>query len=147
MTSFSILDNFGKKSRKIKVMFWILLKILWKMEHLLFWSKCSIFHNIFKYMISQRRQKLLWLRKEFSPMGSPCIKEGGWKLTRISDHFSCLPFYVLKYFSILNMPLVGVYLHRWASSRQNHSLGFPIKWDSNQSPQLQKPARILKFCL
>ena len=24
------------------------LKILWKMEHLLFWSKCSIFHNIFK---------------------------------------------------------------------------------------------------
>ena len=24
------------------------LKILWKMEHLLFWSKCSIFHYIFK---------------------------------------------------------------------------------------------------
>ena len=24
------------------------LKILWKMEHLLFWSKCSIFHNLFK---------------------------------------------------------------------------------------------------
>ena len=24
------------------------LKIFWKMEHLLFWSKCSIFHNIFK---------------------------------------------------------------------------------------------------
>ena len=24
------------------------LKILWKMEHLLFWSKCSIFHNILK---------------------------------------------------------------------------------------------------
>ena len=24
------------------------LKILWKMEHLLCWSKCSIFHNIFK---------------------------------------------------------------------------------------------------
>ena len=24
------------------------LKILWKMEQLLFWSKCSIFHNIFK---------------------------------------------------------------------------------------------------
>ena len=23
------------------------LKILWKMEHLLFFSKCSIFHNIF----------------------------------------------------------------------------------------------------
>ena len=26
------------------------LKILWKMEHLLFWSKCSIFHYIFKFM-------------------------------------------------------------------------------------------------
>ena len=31
------------------------------MEHLLFWSKCSIFHNILKCMILQRRQKaLLW---------------------------------------------------------------------------------------
>ena len=31
------------------------------MEHLLQKSKCSIFHNIFKYMIFQRRQKaLLW---------------------------------------------------------------------------------------
>ena len=31
------------------------------MEHLLFWSKCSIFHNTFKYMIFQKRQKaLLW---------------------------------------------------------------------------------------
>ena len=31
--------------------FWCLwnmyLKILWKMEHLLFWGQCSIFHNIF----------------------------------------------------------------------------------------------------
>ena len=27
------------------------------MEHLLFRSKCSIFHNIFKYMIFQRPQK------------------------------------------------------------------------------------------
>ena len=37
--------------------------MLWKMEHLLQKSKCSIFHNIFKYMymIFQRRQKaLLW---------------------------------------------------------------------------------------
>ena len=25
------------------------LKILWKLEHLLFWSKCSIFHNFFKF--------------------------------------------------------------------------------------------------
>ena len=31
------------------------------MEHLLKKSKCSIFHNIFKNMIFQRRQKaLLW---------------------------------------------------------------------------------------
>ena len=33
-----------------KVKFWILLKILWKMEHLLQKSKCCIFHNIFKYI-------------------------------------------------------------------------------------------------
>ena len=32
-----------------------------EMEHLLFWSKYSIFHNIFKYMIFQRCPKaLLW---------------------------------------------------------------------------------------
>ena len=37
------------------------LKILWKMEHLLQKSKYSIFHNIFKYMIFQRHQKvILW---------------------------------------------------------------------------------------
>ena len=40
------------------------MKILWKMEHLLFWSKCSIFHNSFKYMIFQRCQKvLLWSKR------------------------------------------------------------------------------------
>ena len=32
------------------------------MEHLLFCSKCSIFHNIVKYMIFQRRQKGLLVR-------------------------------------------------------------------------------------
>ena len=36
----------------------LLLK-LWKMEHLLQKSKCSIFHNIFEYMIFQRPQKAL----------------------------------------------------------------------------------------
>ena len=37
------------------------LKILWKMLHLHHRSKCSIFPNFFKYMIFQRRQKmLLW---------------------------------------------------------------------------------------
>ena len=31
------------------------------MEHLLHWSKCSIFHDIFKYIVFQRPQKeLLW---------------------------------------------------------------------------------------
>ena len=29
----------------------------------MFWSKCSIFHNILKYMIFQRRQKALLLSK------------------------------------------------------------------------------------
>ena len=36
------------------------------MEHLLLWSKCSIFHNIFKYMIFQRRQKALQWSKGLS---------------------------------------------------------------------------------
>ena len=35
----------------------------------------------------------------------------------------------------------------WASSRQNLSSGFPSKRDSNRSPQLQRLARISKFCL
>ena len=35
--------------------------MLWKMEHLLYWSKCSIFHDILEYMIFHRHQKaLLW---------------------------------------------------------------------------------------
>ena len=33
----------------------------------------------------------------------------------------------------------------WASLRQNLSLGFPLKGVSNQSPQLQRLARKLKF--
>ena len=32
----------------IEIIIIMFLKILWKMEHVLFWSKCSIFHNIFK---------------------------------------------------------------------------------------------------
>ena len=41
------------------------MKILWKMEHLLQKNKCSISHNIFKYVIFQRRQKaLLWTRSK-----------------------------------------------------------------------------------
>ena len=33
------------------------------MEHLIQKSKCSILHNIFKYMVSQRRQKELFRSK------------------------------------------------------------------------------------
>ena len=33
----------------------------------------------------------------------------------------------------------------WASSRENLSSGFPSKRDSNQSPQLQRQSRKLKF--
>ena len=35
----------------------------------------------------------------------------------------------------------------WASSRENLSSGCPTKPVSNQSPQLQRLARKLKFCL
>ena len=48
---FWFLDNIGKIKEKIK----LLLKILWKMEHLLQKSKCSIFYDIFKYRIFHRR--------------------------------------------------------------------------------------------
>ena len=33
----------------------------------------------------------------------------------------------------------------WALAQPNLSSGFPTKWDSNQSPQLQRHARKLKF--
>ena len=33
----------------------------------------------------------------------------------------------------------------WASLRENLSLGYPTKQDSNQTPQLQRLARILQF--
>ena len=35
----------------------------------------------------------------------------------------------------------------WAETRQNLSSGFLTKPDSNQSPQIQRLARILKFLL
>ena len=35
----------------------------------------------------------------------------------------------------------------WASLRENLSLGFQTKPVSNQTPQLQKQARKLKFCM
>ena len=36
---------------------------------------------------------------------------------------------------------------KWASTRKNPSSGFLKKWDSNQSPQLERLARKLKFLL
>ena len=50
---FLFLDHIEKK-----INFWILLKTLWKMEHLLQKSKCSNFHNIFIYIIFQRGQRI-----------------------------------------------------------------------------------------
>ena len=58
---FLFLDKIEKIQEKFKLSFEYCLKIIWKMEHLLQKSKCSIFYNIFKYMIFQRCQKvLLW---------------------------------------------------------------------------------------
>ena len=65
---FLFLDNIERNSRKKKKKtvntlensmetrafaekFWILWKILWKIEHLLKMSKCSIFHFFFKYRV------------------------------------------------------------------------------------------------
>ena len=37
--------------------------------------------------------------------------------------------------------------HHWALTRENLSLGYPTKRDSNHSPQLHQIARKLKFRL
>ena len=50
---FLFLDHIEKK-----IKFLILLKTLWKMEHLLQKSKHSNFHNIFIYIIFQRDQRI-----------------------------------------------------------------------------------------
>ena len=41
----------------------------------------------------------------------------------------------------------GLVFDIWASSRQNLSMGFPTKRDSNQSPQLQGLVRKLNACI
>ena len=46
---------------------------------------------------------------------------------------------VQRYVSVLNI--------KWASMRQNLSSGFLKRHGSNQSPQLHRPARNLKFQL
>ena len=41
------------------------------MEHLLQWTKCSIFHDIFKSLVFQRRQKALSWSKGLSTLVLP----------------------------------------------------------------------------
>ena len=60
MTSFLFLDTIEKKFKKKLSKVLNTFENIMEKEHLL-WSKCSIFHNIFKYVVFQRRQKaLLW---------------------------------------------------------------------------------------
>ena len=63
-----------EKTRKIYVKFLILLKILWKMEHLLKKSKCCISHNIFKDVVFQRRGKALLWSKRLKPLQKLYLK-------------------------------------------------------------------------
>ena len=61
------------KLKKGKKKFRKVLKIFWKMEHLLQMSKCSIFHNIFKYMIFQRRQRHYYGVEGYMPLSLPAV--------------------------------------------------------------------------
>ena len=54
-----------------------------------------------------------------------------------------MPDCLLPYFTITQL----LVYYKWASSRENLSSGFPKKRVSNQSPQLQRLARKLKFHL
>ena len=49
--------------------------------------------------------------------------------------------------AFINILVTVIIFIIWASTRQNLSSVFLTKRDSNQSPQLQKLARKLKFCL
>ena len=53
------------------------------MEHLLQKSKCSIFHNIFKYMIVQRCQKKL-LRSEGLTESSDSVRSVNTGIERVA---------------------------------------------------------------
>ena len=55
---------------------------------------------------------------------------------------------LLAVVSVLLVPTISLKIEMhliWASSRENLTSGFPIKPDSNRSPQLQRQARKLKF--
>ena len=58
------------------------------MEHLLHWSKCSIFHNIFKNMIFQRHQKELLWSKGLSQLIEPDMRFGTYPMVLSSNEGS-----------------------------------------------------------
>ena len=63
-----------------------------EIEHLLQMSKCSIFHNIFKYMIFQRRQKaLLWSKGLNRKLTHPLDKGGKFIKLKWVDRNSVVP--------------------------------------------------------
>ena len=74
------------------------------MEHLLQKSKFSIFHNIFNYMIIQRRQKALLCSKGLT------LKAGYWQF--------CIHFYPLNYCKTLI--LVFFLFEAIGSKNKNH---------------------------
>ena len=63
----------------------------------------------------------------------------------ISVFFVCLQNVLLNLNSNTAMCETESISYIWASTRQELSSGFPTKRDSNQSPQLQRLARKLKF--
>ena len=70
------------------------------MEHLLQKSKCSIFHNIFKYMLFQRRQKALLWSKGLTYICS-CVKKKNSLITLDvpivwTASISCITFILLN---------------------------------------------------
>ena len=66
-----------------------------------------------------------------------------------SESWPNITFALSKIFVSFNLiaSVMPVSYWKWASSRQNLSSGFLSKRDSSQSPQLQRLARISKFCL
>ena len=61
-------------------------------------------------------------------------------LLMYTNFLKCILIHICSY-------VFATYTYIWASPRENLSLGFPSKWGSNQSPQLQRFTRKLKFCL
>ena len=73
-------------------------EILWKMEHLLQKSKSSIFHNIFKYMIFQRRQRaLLWSKGQKAILAPSEAKK-----LKVAFHYLSVCLFVLMIYVPVN---------------------------------------------